>query len=123
MIKDKTLIKVSLAVSLIGMAMLFAAVKFMEPLSMEIGKIDETTIGRNVVVAGTVQSISIKEGNVFVTLADNADTINIVMFRQAAKKNATVYDTKKGSVVAVKGKVDIYNGGLEIIASEISASP
>lgn len=118
MISDSRLMKLSLAVSVIGIVVLFFIVQLTEPLVVKITEINEAMNGQNIITNGTVSSFFTKDGNVFFTLSDNGE-IKVVMFKRDAEKIENSYELKNGDKIRVSGKVSIYSDELEIIAERI----
>lgn len=116
---DKTLMRLSLVIAIVGLAALMVAANFAEPKKVEISSIGEEMIGHNVKVNGSVESASINDGNIFISLADGNSSIDIVMFKQNAKNNAVAYNLKKGDFIIVEGKVNFYRNDLEIVADSL----
>ncbi len=116
MISDKSLMKLSLAMSITGIIALFFITQVTEPAETSIDEISDSMAGRNVAVHGTIGSIMENNGNIFITLA-NSSKIGIVMFERDIKnvnKNLTA-----GMNVTVIGKVAVYKGILEITAKSV----
>jgi len=116
---DKTLVRISLGISLIGVLGLFLFVQTIEPLNVEVSRIDDSMIGKSVEVSGNIDSFSVKEGNVFLTIDDGTGKISVVMFERDARRNSGVYSLKEGGNVTVSGKIALYRSELEIIADSI----
>ncbi len=120
MISDKNLIKLSAAVSVIGIAMLFVAVQLAEPQAVRIVDINDAMLGKIVGVNGTIDSINTNNGNVFIKLYDGTGRIDVVVFERNARNNKDVYNVKEGWNITVTGKVAVYKAGLEIIAESVT---
>ena len=112
MISDHTLRKISLLMCIFGVVLLFFVSQVIEPKNISISDIDETMIGNNVIVEGVVNSISNKNNIAFLTVSDSKNKIKVVMFN-------TNIDASIGDTICVKGKIDKYEGELEIIANSI----
>lgn len=117
---DKTLTRLSAAIAAVGIISLVLVANFAEPKSIEVGMIDRGMIGQNVVVNGTAESVSIREGNIFIELANNGSKINVVLFEQDAQNTEGAYTIKEGDFIEVGGKVSLYRNSLEIIAASVS---
>lgn len=115
MLSDKSLMKLSLAVSLAGVVALFVFLQFEEPKLIGFEEI-ESHIGNNVVVVGQITAYSESKGNIFATLNNSA---KIVMFAVDAERRPDAYLLKTGDSVTVTGKVQLYRGSTEIIAKSI----
>lgn len=115
MISDDSLLKASVILSVTGIAALFALSFLLEPQKVTPDEITSEMIGNIVEVSGVVDEISIKEGNIFITLG----VMRIVMFKKQASRDPVVYDIENGNKITVRGKVSIYKGELEVIAEGI----
>ena len=117
--KDKTLMKISLIISVVGLVALFVFVQFTEPSKVSISQISDSMLGQNVEVSGLIESFTTKNNNVFFTLDDGTGNISIVMFESIARKNPEVYALKDQIRVSVTGKISLYKSELELIASSL----
>lgn len=115
---DKNLIKISAAVSVAGLVLLFFAVQLAEPRKIEIGSITQSDLGAIVEISGTVEKLSKSDGTTFITLNDG-DEIEVVVFESAAKKMPLLDSVKEGKNVTFVGKISVYRSDLEIIASDL----
>jgi DNA/RNA endonuclease YhcR with UshA esterase domain len=114
MVTDKSLMRLSVIVSVVGIAMLIIAANFMKPQQYQVMDIRDDMLGKSVTLSGVVYSISEKNNNVFMNLYDGTGNIDVVAFNMADAVEAA-----KGENVTVYGKVALYNSRLEIIANEI----
>lgn len=117
---DKMLLRLSVLIAAAGLVSLIAAAQYAEPKIVEVSAIDEHMIGQSVVVNGTVESVSLKDGTVFIEITDGTKSIDIVMFEQEAKNSKDAYTIKKPDMIAVAGKVSFYRNSLEIVADSIT---
>ncbi len=62
---DKTLMKISLIISIIGVIALFLFVQFTEPIKINVSRIDDSMLGQNIELSGRIESFSTRDGNVF----------------------------------------------------------
>lgn len=115
MISDKTLMKLSLAMSVIGIIALFFITQMIEPLETHIDDISDAMAGRNIVVHGTVDSLAENNGNVFIELRNNSK-ISVVLFEKDA---GNVKNLGVGMNVTVIGKLSVYKGSLEIVVGSV----
>ena len=118
MINDRRLQKISLVISIIGIAAIFITSALSGPQEFEIKDITEDMAGRNVVVNGTIISYNINNGNIFIELSDKTGNITAIMFERTARGHS--YNLKRGDNVTIGGQVNIYKNELEIIANSIS---
>ena len=108
--KDKTLLKLSLAISIAGMIALFVLTETMEAPEYSIAEALEK--GGFVKISGTVKSIRQSNGISFLKMADDSGYIDAVLFDE-------VTGVKKGSTAEVFGKVSIYNGKKQLEVDKI----
>ncbi len=108
---DRTLIKISLAWSLIGIFALILIASYSAPEQIKIKDL-ESNVGKTVLLQGEVLKVSAAESATFIDLADDSGKITVVAFDK-------VQNITERNIVTVKGKVQIYKGNLELIASEI----
>ncbi len=120
MISDKKLTYFSLAISIIGFLAMVSITLGIEPRQVAVSEITSETIGQEIITQGMIGSYFTNEGNVFIELK-NRTSMKIVMFSREAGKQPWVYDLRKGDLIAVQGKVQVYKNELEIIANKISA--
>jgi len=118
MISDSQLFKLSLSLSIIGIILLFFVVEYIIfPSNVKISEIDQSYLGKDVIVTGKVVSYTSKNKNYFITLEDDKE-IKLVMFERDAK-NTIINEIKENEKVMVKGEVNDYRGELEIIIKDI----
>lgn len=79
---------------------------------VDIGEIEKSWTGKNVIAVGNVTDYSRSGGHVFMTVKDRTGSIKVVNFDSEG-------GWKKGDRVKVLGHVEVYHGQLEIIAKEI----
>lgn len=109
------ILKISIAVSIIGILFLFLVTVIFEE---EITDISEIKIGQIEKVSGMVTSVYVsRDSHVFLSVADNTGEVTVVAFKNSNIDEA--YDLEIGEEITVLGRVDEYKGELEIIASEI----
>ena len=118
--ENKILLYISLASSLIGLVIVYIASQNVELVVTPTGKITFDDVGKNVKVCGEIISLKTSKNNhTFLKIEDNSGEIDVVVFNSTADKFG-VYDLQKGDEICVAGKIDDYNGKLEIIPKEIS---
>jgi len=110
---DKTLVRISLIWSLIGILVLIAISLFAKPPTVSISALEDY-LGKEVVIEGLVGDTTYQEDFSFIELKSKYDKVTVFAFENLDKK---VY---KNDEIRVKGKVQTYKGELEIIANEIS---
>lgn len=110
--RDSTLIKISLAWALIGIFILLSIAAFAKPQQLQISDLNDN-VGKTVVVFANIKDIGYKTDVVFLTLQDATGEIPGVFFGN--QKN----ELSAGNSIAVKGKIQMYRGELEIVVQEI----
>ncbi|MFH0928936.1 MAG: OB-fold nucleic acid binding domain-containing protein [Candidatus Aenigmatarchaeota archaeon] len=109
------ILKISIAVSIIGIVSLFFITMIFEE---EITEVSEIKIGQIEKINGMVTSVYVsRDSHVFLKVADNTGEVTVVAFKNSNIDEA--YDLEIGEEVTVLGRVDEYKGELEIIANEI----
>ena len=110
---EKTLEKISLIISIIGILIVLIISETYNLKTISISLIDESFIDKSVKVEGYITEVrSAKEIIVF-NLKDSSDEIKVIIFDN--------YDLPlfKGQKISVIGKIQQYKGDLEIIADEV----
>lgn len=108
---DRTLIKISLAWSLIGIFALILIASYSVPDQIKIKDL-ESYVGKTVSLQGEVLKINTKGSTTFIDFKDESGVITIVAFDKV--QNITMNNT-----ISVTGKVQLYKNELELIASKI----
>lgn len=111
MISDRSLIRISLVTSVIGIIALYLFT-LTEPSHTSISDIKA---GDNVAVSGVVKDYRESRGNLFFIM-ENASSVKVVMFAPDAEKATRI---KNGDTVTVRGKAQYYRNEMEIIAKSI----
>ncbi len=116
---EKSLTKLCLIVSLIGLAIIYIMESVSSADTTYIGNITKDTVGESVKVCGIISKmyVSNKE-NIFFNLNDSA-SINVVVFRD----KTDLFDAgsiENGMRACVEGTVQIYKEKLEIIAGRLA---
>ena len=103
---------VSVIWSLSGLLILLLISLFFPTPQIKISDMD-ANIGKTVIISADVSSISYSEKTTFLTLSDGTGKIPAVFFSQVEN------GVTKGDKVAVKGKIQLYQGDPELIISEL----
>ncbi|MBI4096028.1 MAG: OB-fold nucleic acid binding domain-containing protein [DPANN group archaeon] len=109
--QDKTLIKISLAWSLLGLFIIMLIAAYSEPKTIQISEMDQN-VGKTIVIFGNVEKAKYGKTS-FIDLYDVTGNTTAVIFDNPENK------TKAGDYIGVKGKVQLYKSNFEIIADEI----
>ena len=112
--KEKTLLKIALICSLLGLLVLYIISGSMEIKEKNIEKITLENKDEFVKLQGIVSNVVDTEKVMIVDLVQPQE-ITIVMFKN---ENITA-DIQQGNEVEVIGKVDEYEGKMEIIADRV----
>lgn len=116
--KDETLLKLSLIVSVTGIILLFVFAQTIEAEKIEIADIDKSFIGNNIEVFADIITFYSSDGNYFLKIRDKTGNISAIIFKQVVNS----FDTsklKKGQQIKLSGEVSDYKGSLEIITNKI----
>ncbi|MDP4012699.1 MAG: hypothetical protein Q8R00_03795 [Candidatus Nanoarchaeia archaeon] len=108
--EEKTIFKLSLISSIIGIILIIGITNSLEPQTIKILDINRDLLDQQVKVSGKIDSI-IKKDSLTILNVKDVKTIPIVLFENA--------DFKKGSKVEVTGRVSEFQKELQITASYI----
>ncbi|MEA3430820.1 MAG: OB-fold nucleic acid binding domain-containing protein [Nanoarchaeota archaeon] len=109
--KEKTLLKVSLIITLAGITILFI---MSQSLDINEKIISTDNIGKDVKITGLVTRITDKENVMFIEIS-KPDKINACIF----KNKINNIDIKVNDKVTVEGEIEEYKGNLELIINKI----
>ncbi len=117
MITDKQLMKVSLAMAIIGIISLAAIAYYVEPPEAAINTISDSYLGKVISVKGVISDMSKSRDvqdreTLFFTLSDSTGSIKVVAF------NSDII-LEDGDVISVVGKVSFYQNKYEIITESV----
>jgi len=113
--KEKTLLRISLLVALTGLSSLILISQNLDIDKTSINTITPDQVGAGVKVCGSVTNkFTSKNGHRFFTLNEDEGSIKIVVF------NSTKIGSFAWENLCVIGKVDLYQGSIEVIANEVS---
>lgn len=103
------------SVSFVGVLSLFAYSLMLDAVDVEVGDIDMTLVGRLVRLRGTIASIwQNSRGDVNIVLTDGLSHIRVYIPEDNSPSGEGLLP---GSLIVVKGEVQLYNGELEIFVS------
>ena len=112
--ESKTLLRLSLAVSVIGVI----AFIVLYPILIKEASIADLRIGEAQTVSGTISGFKRNsDGHVFFKISDRTGEIDVVAFKNYNIETADILKNKDN--VRVTGLVKLYKGRLEIVAREI----
>jgi len=112
---DRLVRKISVLVSVIGIASLLFLVLIEEPLKISVSEIDDSFLDKRVVSEGIAKERYFAKNTLFFSLFDEG-SIKVVYFSPSIKTIGTIRENVK---LRVKGVVKSYKGQLEIVAEEI----
>ena len=106
------LVRVSVAVSVIGVFLLVAAEEVMLTSEVVIAEVSLEMVGKTISVEGVVKKVFVRAENLFFEIEDETGVIQAVAFKTKER-------LKQGEVVIVEGKVERYKGAPEIIVRQV----
>ena len=113
--KEKTLFKIALICMVIGLCVLFFISVKIEVKEINVGKITNIDIGKEVRVIGRVERVSDTDKVMFLEVGQQKiESVSVVLFKE--EKNIPI---KQGDYVELIGELDDYNGEVNIIANAV----
>ena len=110
--EEKSLLRLALICSLVGIIALFFISENMEIKEKNIDEINKDNIGEDVRIKGIV-SKSTDKGKIILLDVVQPETITIVLFKDSD------FNISTGTKVEITGEIDEFNGQLEIIGNEV----
>lgn len=111
---EKTILKISVSVTFIGIVILFFYLEFFDLDSSDIWELNEKDIDREVKIVGRVERVTDLNKTMFLTIyQEKPEEISVVLFKDS---NVSV---SEGDKVSVVGTVEEYKGKLEIICNQL----
>lgn len=111
---DKTLLKIALLGSVIGVVLLFFISSQLSVGEQVISQLDELPEGKEVEVTGVVLRVSDTEKVMFLEIAEEKiEDVTVVLFKDGK------VDVKEGDVVTIVGSLEEYQGKKEIIGNRV----
>lgn len=111
---EKTLLKIALASSIVGIFLLLLILELSEVQSYQIANITNSQIDKTVKVTGKITKIKETPGLLILDIKDNTGVITAIAFKNKA------VELEKNSIIEMTGKVQKYKDKLEIIANQIN---
>ncbi len=105
--------QISLIISITGTLILLILSEYSQPTYFLIKDLTDEKLESKVRLQGEIISISETPEVTFLKLKDQTGIINLVVFDKI--------DLKKGSIVEVKGILEKYQGGYEILTDKITS--
>ena len=109
---EKTLLKISIIGSLLGLIILFMLAENISISDKDIDKLTMDDIEQSVKVTGMVTKVTNREKVMFLEISEKAK-VNALLFK---KGNVSI---EMGDLVEIRGKVDEYNNKPQIIIIQI----
>ena len=119
MISRENLALMALLAAVAGTALLFALGQGIEARQAKISEIGGEMEGMLVKVNVRIEKLSVRKGIAFMELYDGTGKINAVLFN--AEKIGAL--PGKGGFASIEGKVQKYNGNLELIVEKVKEWP
>ena len=113
--KTQNLIKISLAISIIGIFILLLILEYFPPDLVKLQDLTEDYLETSVRIQGTITQIKETPTVLILKLKDSNKLITVIAFEEAAP-----LDLKLNSQVEILGKVESYENELEIITDKIT---
>jgi len=112
--KEKTLLKIALSCSVVGLVVLFFISDNISVDTVDIGKIEDEEIGKIVKITGLVIRVNNMEKVMFIQVGqETVEKVDVVLFKDYD------FDLSEGSYVEIIGEIEEYKGKKEIIANRI----
>jgi DNA/RNA endonuclease YhcR with UshA esterase domain len=115
--KEKTLLKIALIISLLGISLLFLISDNIEIKEKNIDKINKAEIGEKVKIKGMISNI-VDSGNVMIIEIIQPSKINVIIFKENDEKikiNISDYVEVIGSIGEYKGEKEVIVDRLRVI--------
>ncbi|MEK6860938.1 MAG: OB-fold nucleic acid binding domain-containing protein [Nanoarchaeota archaeon] len=113
--QEKTLLKISLVVSIIGIFILYLISSKMSLNTINISEINEDLIDKEVKVRGMIKQYQDGPSVKILKVEDDSGFIKVVVFKNKDKNT----DLKTKTNIEITGKIKKYKSELEIIAKTI----
>ncbi len=111
--KESTLFKLALAVSLIGILALLVIVEKTEIPLIKINSIENNNEEGIIKIKGTIESIKETPGLYILKVKDETQSIDVIVFKED-KLNFT-----RGNLIEIEGTIQEYQGKNEVIAKRV----
>jgi len=113
--KEKTLFKLALVCSIIGLMVLFFVSENIKIKEIDVGKITDSEVGKEIRVIGVVNRITDTEKVMFLEVGqEKVEDIDVILFKEEEKINI-----KKGDHVELLGEIEEYNEDYNILANAV----
>lgn len=118
---DRQLFRLSLFISVVGVLLLGGAILLRDVPEVNVDEISLSDRGETVSVTGVSQDVSFNGRHLFFSLRDETGSMRAVFFENSMEEVGFYgADLEEGDRVRIEGKVDVYEGELEVIVKEIT---
>ena len=112
--KEKTLLKIALICSLVGIVVLFFVSEKISISQVDLDRIDERDIGTDVKIIGRIERATDTEKVMFLEIGqEKIEKVTVILFKDSD------ISLKEGDYVEITGEIEDYNGKREIIANKV----
>src|SRR3989344_4088476 len=112
--KDKTLLKISLVTTVIGILILLFILDRISLSNSNLSNITKDNLDENIKIKAELVKITETPGLYILTVRDFSGIMTVIVFKDES------LELKEGDVLEIEGRVTSYNGKLEIIAKKIT---
>ena len=113
--KNKTLLIISLIISILGILVLLLIMNLKYENLIEISAINKALLDKNIQIQGEITKIKNQDNLQILTIKDNTGKINAVLYKNTNQK----INLNENQTIILHGKIKEYNSQLEIIADKI----
>ncbi len=111
--QEKTLLKISLITSLVGILILLIILDKIDISDSNINQVNKTFLDKQVKIKGEITRITETPGLYIINIKDNTGSMDIIIFKEEK------LELEKGNIIEVQGQVTEYQGKLELIAKKV----
>lgn len=111
--QEKTLLKISLITSLVGILILLVILDKIDISDSNINQVNKTFLDKQVKIKGEITRITETPGLYIMNIKDNTGSIDVIIFKEEK------LELEKGNIIEVQGQVTEYQGKLELIAKKV----
>jgi RecJ-like exonuclease len=113
-LNETQLYRLSILIAVIGLLTLAGSAKYLKPDKVPVSEITKEMNGEKIRTTGAVSNPQQIKGHLFFDLTWRGDTVKVAEFNSNRQ-------LKKAQRIDVEGSVSMYQGDLQIVASEISS--
>ena len=111
--QEKTLLKIALITSLVGILILLIILDKIDVSSSNINAINKTLNNKQAKIKGEITRITETPGLYIINVKDNTGNIDVIVFKEEK------LELEKGDIVQIEGQVTEYQGKMEVIAKKV----